>query len=206
MCWQYARSFAGALVVDIVPIPLPPAFTVMIFLQIYFKLDVWAVILVGVSGSIVGRYVLSIYIPKLSGKIFKASKNDDAQYLGRQMKERGWKGMAIVLVYSLMPLPTTPLFIAGAMAKLKPVYIIPPFIIGKLISDTISVLMGRYAVDNTHELVHGLVSFKSIAGVALGLSLVFVILFLDWHALLKDKRFVLKFHIWKKHAGKRASS
>lgn len=152
------------------------------------------------------QYVLSLYIPKLSGKIFKASKNDDAQYLGRQMKERGWKGMAIVLVYSLMPLPTTPLFIAGGMAKLKPVYIIPPFIIGKLISDTISVLMGRYAVDNTHELVHGLVSFKSIAGVALGLSLVFVILFLDWHALLKDKRFVLKFHIWKKHAGKRASS
>jgi len=79
MCWQYARSFAGALVVDIVPIPLPPAFTVMIFLQIYFKLDLWAVVLVGVSGSIVGRYILSIYIPKLSGKIFKESKNEDAQ-------------------------------------------------------------------------------------------------------------------------------
>jgi membrane protein DedA with SNARE-associated domain len=206
MWWQYALVFAGALVVDIVPIPLPPAFTVMIFLQIYYKLDLWAVILVGVSGSIVGRYILSIYIPKLSGKIFKASKNEDAQYLGRLLKKGGWKGMAIVLVYSLMPLPTTPLFIAGGMAKLKPVYIIPPFIIGKLISDTISVLVGRYAADNTHDLVHGLLSFKSIAGAALGLSLLFVILFVDWHTLLRNKRFVLKFHIWKKHAGKRASS
>jgi membrane protein DedA with SNARE-associated domain len=205
MWWQYILVFAGALVVDIFPIPLPPAFTVMIFLQIYFKLEVWSVILVGVCGSIVGRYVLSLYIPKLSGKIFKASKNDDAQYLGKRMKEKGWKGMAIVLMYSLMPLPTTPLFIAAGMAKLKPVYIIPPFIVGKLISDTISVLLGRYAAENTHELVRGLVSFKSIAGVVLGLSLLFVILFIDWRMLLRDKRFVLKFHIWKKHAGKRAS-
>ena len=67
-------------------------------------------------------------------------------------------------------------------------------------------LVGRYAAENTHEFVHGLVSFKSIAGLVLGLSLLFVILFIDWHALLRDKRFVLKFHIWKKHAGKRASS
>jgi hypothetical protein len=29
MWWQYALVFAGALVVDIVPIPLPPAFTII---------------------------------------------------------------------------------------------------------------------------------------------------------------------------------
>ena len=113
--------------------------------------------------------------------------------------------MALVLVYSLMPLPTTPLFIAGGMAKLTPVYIIPPFIIGKLISDTFSVLVGRYAAENTHELIRGLVSFKSVAGVVLGLSLLFIILFIDWHQLLRDRRFVLKFHIWKKHPGRRGS-
>ena len=205
MWWQYALVFTAAFLVDIFPIPLPPAFTVMIFLQIYFKLDVWLVILIGVCGSIMGRYLLSLYIPKLSGRIFKTAKNEDVQYLGKKMKEKGWKGTAMVLIYSLMPLPTTPLFIAGGMAKLKPIYIIPPFIVGKLISDTISVLLGRYAAENTQELVHGLVSFKSIAGLVLGLLLLFIILFIDWHALLKDKKFVLKFHIWKKHIRNRAS-
>lgn len=197
MWWQYALVFMGAFLVDIFPIPLPPAFTIMIFLQIYFKLDVWAVILIGVCGSIMGRYLLSLYIPNLSGRIFKVAKNEDVQYLGRKMKEKGWKGAAMVLIYSLMPLPTTPLFIAGGMAKLKPIFIIPPFIVGKLISDTISVLIGRYAAENTQELVKGLVSFKSIAGLVLGLLLFFIFLFIDWHTLLKDKKFVLKFHIWK---------
>lgn len=205
MWWQYALVFAAAFLVDVFPIPLPPAFTVMIFLQIYFKLDVWAVILIGVCGSIMGRYLLSLYIPKLSGKIFKGTKNEDAQYLGKRMKEKGWKGMIMVLIYSLMPLPTTPLFIAGGMAKLKPIYIIPPFVVGKLISDTISVLLGRYAAQNTHELVHGLVSFKSIAGMVLGLSLLFVVLFIDWHTLLRYKKFVLRFHILKKHTGSQRS-
>ena len=68
MWWQYALVFLGTLLVDIVPFPLPPAFTVMVFLQILYDLNIWAVIAIGVVGSIVGRYVLTLYIPKLSGK------------------------------------------------------------------------------------------------------------------------------------------
>ena len=130
--WQYALVFIGAFLVDVVPFPLPPAFTIMIFLQILYDLNIWAVIIIGVAGSIAGRYILTLYIPKLSGKIFRPSKNEDVQFLGDKMKEKGWKSQLLILIYSLMPLPTTPLFIAGGMAKMKPYYIIPAFMIGKL--------------------------------------------------------------------------
>src|SRR3954471_9474410 len=112
MWWQYFLVFFGAMLVDIVPIPLPPAFTVMIFLQIKFDLNVWWVISIGVVGSILGRYILASYIPYVSGKIFKKDKNDDAQMLGTKMKANKRKAQLFVMVYSLMPLPTTPLFIA----------------------------------------------------------------------------------------------
>ena len=197
MWWQYALVFIGALLVDVVPLPLPPAFTVMVFLQIVYDLNIWAVIGIGVAGSILGRYILTLYIPKLSGKMFKPAKNEDVQFLGEKMKQKGWKSQGLILLYSLLPLPTTPLFIAGGMAKMKPIYIIPPFIIGKLISDMVAVLLGKYAAENANGLMDGLVSWKSISGFAIGIFLIFVLLFVDWRTLLQKKKFTLKFTIMK---------
>src|SRR4051812_19535341 len=110
MWWQYLLSFICSLLVDIVPFPLPPAFTIMIFLQIKFKLNIWLVIILGVAGSVIGRYVLTLYMGKLSGTIFNPKKNEDAQFLGRKLQQRGWKSRLAVLAYTLMPLPSTPLF------------------------------------------------------------------------------------------------
>lgn len=189
--------FIGALLVDVVPLPLPPAFTVMVFLQIVYDLNIWAVIGIGVAGSILGRYILTLYIPKLSGKMFKPAKNEDVQFLGEKMKQKSWKSQGLILLYSLLPLPTTPLFIAGGMAKMKPIYIIPPFIVGKLISDMVAVLLGKYAAENANGLMDGLVSWKSISGFAIGIFLIFVLLFVDWRTLLQKKKFTLKFTIMK---------
>ena len=197
MWWQYLLVFVGAFAVDVFPFPLPPAFTLMILLQLLFKLNIWAVIFIGVAGSITGRYILTLYIPKIAGKIFKPSKNEDVQFLGKKLKEKGWKGQMTILVYSLMPLPTTPLFLAGGMAKMKPYYIIPAFFVGKFISDTAAVLMGRYAAENTEDLLHGMINWKSIVGLVIGLLLIFALLFIDWRSLIQHKKFKIRFKIWK---------
>jgi membrane protein DedA with SNARE-associated domain len=197
MWWHYLLVFGGAFLVDVVPVPLPPAFTVMVLLQLTFDLDLWIVVAVGVAGSVAGRYVLSAYIPKVSGKLFKPAKNEDVQYLGRRMDAKGWRGHLFILVYSLMPLPTTPLFIAGGMAGLKPYHIIPPFVVGKLISDTAAVLLGKVAVKNIEELVEGILSWHSLAGLSAGLFLLLALLFVDWRSLLQRKHFRLKFAIWR---------
>ena len=129
--------FFGAFLFDVVPFPFPPAFTIMVFFQIIFGLNIWVIIVVGVAGSILGRYILTLYIPFLAGKIFKRSKNEDVQFLGKKMKEKGWRSQMVIIAYSLLPLPTTPLFLAAGMAKIKALYIIPSFFIGKFTSDTI---------------------------------------------------------------------
>ena len=197
MWWQYLLVLVGSFIVDVVPFPLPPAFTIMIFLQIMFKLNIWAVIGIGVAGSIAGRYILTLYIPLIAGKIFKPSKNEDVQFLGKKLKAKGWKSQLTILAYSLLPLPTTPLFIAGGMAKMKPYYIIPAFAVGKFASDAAAVLMGKYAAENTQELIHGMVNWKSIVGLVLGLLLIFALLFIDWRTLFQHKKLKLRFNIWK---------
>jgi membrane protein YqaA with SNARE-associated domain len=194
---KYVLVFLGALVVDVVPFPFPPAFTVMIYLQIKFQLAIWLVIVIGVAGSIAGRYILTIYIPALSGRIFKPAKNEDVKFLGDKLATKGWKSQLSILVYSLLPLPTTPLFLAAGMAKMKPYYIIPAFAIGKIISDTAAVMMGKYAAENSADLLHGMVSWKSITGLVVGILLLFALLFVDWRTFIQKKKISLKFKIWK---------
>lgn len=197
MWWQYAIVFIAAFLFDVVPLPLPPAFTAMVFFQIKYDLNIWLVIVIGVIGSILGRYLLTLYIPLVSKTLFKPSKNEDVQYLGRRMKEKGWKSQVSIIVYSLMPLPTTPLFIAAGMAKLKPIYIIPAFFIGKFTSDTIAVLIGEYAARNAPDILSGTLGWKSVTGLIAGVLLISALLFIDWRTLLQKNKLTLKIKIWK---------
>lgn len=197
MWWQYLLVFIGALLFDVVPFPFPPAFTIMVFLQIMFDLNIWWVIVIGVAGSILGRYILTLYIPLLSGKFFKRSKNEDVEFLGKKMKEKGWRSQLVIIAYSLLPLPTTPLFLAGGMAKIKPLYIIPAFFIGKFISDAITVHLGKYASEHAKSIMEKALSWKSITSLVVGLLLVCALLFIDWRSLIQKKKFHLEFKIWK---------
>jgi hypothetical protein len=197
MWWQYLFVFLGAILVDVTPMPLPPAFTVMMFFQILYGLAVWPVIVIGVIGSIIGRYILTLYVPGISDRFIVQSKNDDIVFLGGKLKNNGWKSQLFILFYTLMPLPSTPLFIAGGIARIRPIFMIPAFFVGKFTSDSVAVFMGKYATENTESLLRGIMSWKSIAGLLAGLALLFALFFIDWRSLLIEKKLRLGFHIWK---------
>ncbi|MGL2964434.1 hypothetical protein ACSVH2_11495 [Flavobacterium sp. RSB2_4_14] len=196
MWWHYVLVFIGAFIFDVVPFPFPPAFTIMVFMQIVFKLNVWLVILIGVAGSIFGRYVLTLYIPRIAGSIFNPDKNEDVRFLGKVLKEKGWKSQMVIIAYSLLPLPTTPLFIAAGMAKLRPIYIIPAFFVGKFTSDTVLVFFGKYGTENTEKMLQGAFSWQSFLSLVIGILLLSALLFIDWRSLIQKRKFKLNFRIW----------
>ncbi|MCW3078067.1 MAG: hypothetical protein JWO32_2676 [Bacteroidetes bacterium] len=197
MWWQYVLVFFGAFLFDVVPFPFLPAFTIMLFLQIVFDLNIWVVLFVGVAGSILGRFTLSLYISKISDRYFKDGKKEDVRFLGKEMKKKGWRSQLVILAYSLLPLPTTPLFVAAGVAKVKPIYVIPAFFIGKLTSDTIALSMGKYASENLDSLKSNIFSWQSITGLLGSVLLLCALLFIDWRTLIQKKKFVFKFKIFK---------
>lgn len=197
MWWHYILVFLGALLFDIAPFPFLPAFTIMLFLQIVFHLNMWLVIVVGVIGSVLGRYILLLYAPLIAGKYLKVSKNEDIQFLGEKMRENKWKGQMVILAYSLLPLPTTPLFLGAGISKIKARYIIPWFLIGKFTSDTIALQVGKYASENTESIFANALSWKSLASLILGLSMLFCLFFINWRTLIQRKKLVFSFKIWK---------
>lgn len=82
----YLWVVLAALAVDLVPVVGPPAWTVMVLLQVRFGLNAWLVLVVGVPASVLGRYVLSLYAPWLSKTIIKRRKADELEFVGRTLK------------------------------------------------------------------------------------------------------------------------
>jgi membrane protein YqaA with SNARE-associated domain len=195
--WYYLSVFAAAFLVDLLPFFGPPAWTVMVFFQMKFNLNIWFVLVSGVLGSALGRYTLFLYIPYLSDRYIKVDKNQDLHFIGTKLAEKGWKIQAFVLLYTLMPLPTTTLFSAAGIAKIKAIYIVPTFLVGKFLSDLVMVFTGDYVANNTASFLKGFLNWKSLSGIVLGIFILCMLLFIDWRKLLIEKKFSLNFKILK---------
>ncbi len=199
MWWAYLLVFLGTLVVDLTPLPLPPAFTLMILLQVVFHLDIWPVIFLGVAGSAMGRYFFSLYIGRLSGKVLKAEKIKDIEFLGGKLNASGLRTQGFTLLYTLLPISSTPLFVTAGIARLNPLNIIPAFVIGKFVSDALAVGMGNYAINNSADIWTGDGSPKAVVALLVYLVLILALLFIDWRTWLVQKKLRFKFKIWRKN-------
>jgi len=167
------------------------------FFQMQYDLNIWIVLITGVLGSALGRYILSKYVPFLSDRYINLEKNEDLHYLGKMLSGNSWRIQLFVLIYTLMPLPSTALFTAAGVARVRAIHVIPTFLVGKFISDMVMVFTGDYVANNTASLVHGLLTWKSISGIAVGLIMLCLLLFIDWRKLLIEKKISLNFHIFK---------
>lgn len=193
----YLVVLIASLLVDIIPFIGPPAWIVMVMFQIKYQLNIWLVLAAGVVGSTIGRYILTLYIPYLSSKILSKEKDEDLTLLGTKLSGKKWRVLVFVFIYTLIPIPTTPLFTALGMAKIKPVYIMPVFLIGKFLSDMYMVFAGMFATGNIQQILKGIISWQTITGALLGLIFLSFMLFTNWKTLLLKKKLVFDIHVWK---------
>jgi uncharacterized membrane protein YdjX (TVP38/TMEM64 family) len=193
----YLWAFVIGLAFDLVPIIGPPVWTGLVLLVVKFDANPWFVLAAGVPGSVLGRYLLSLYTPWLSRKIIKRRKNEEMEFVGRRLKQKLWQSWTFVLLYSLSPLPTTPLFSAAGLAKIPALQIIPPFFVGKFVSDAVMLFTGREAIASLSDLVHGTFSAKGIVTAVISVLIILGFLFLDWRTLFEKKKVRFNVHIWK---------
>ena len=162
-----------------------------------YGLNIWFVLVAGVIGSTLGRYALSRYMPWLSDRYIKVEKNNDLKFIGQKLSTKGWQVQLFVLVYTLTPMSSTPLFTAAGMARMKPMQIIPAFFVGKFISDTVMVMAGDYVAQNSKTIFKGLLSWQNFLTIFPAILIICIPLFIDWRLLFEKKKFRLNFHIWK---------
>ncbi len=193
---MYLVAFLSALIVDTIPVFAPPAWTILVFLIIEFKLNPWPVVALGAVGSTIGRWILSMYIPKVAGKILSRRENENVRYVGGRIGKRFWPSFIFVLIYSLTPLSTTALFTAAGIARIKMLHVLPAFFIGKFASDAVMVFSGKFAVEESKQILHGQFSWHSVVVALVSLVLILAIMFIDWKQLLENKKLRFHFKIW----------
>jgi membrane protein YqaA with SNARE-associated domain len=195
--WMYPAVFLASMGVDLIPVFAPPAWTVMVFFLVKFRLNPWLVLVLGVCGSTLGRYFFSLYIPKVSDRIIKRRKNEELEFVGKKLGGTLWKTWLFVLIYTLLPLSTTALFTAAGLARIKPLHTLPPFFVGKFASDALMIMTGKYLASNSGNFLQSLLTPKTLITLLLGLVVLGAVLFVDWFALLKDKKLKFRFKILK---------
>ena len=132
--WTYVAVFLSAMAVDSIPIFAPPAWPILVFFLVSYDLNVWAVILLGVIGTTIGRFILSTYIPWIGCKLLNHWEEENLKFLGDRLSQSAPSTFVFVFLYSLTPLSTTALFTAAGIAKVPRLYLLPAFFLGKLIS------------------------------------------------------------------------
>src|ERR1044071_1506123 len=161
--WPYLLVFFAALAVDIIPVFAPPAWILLVVLLVKFKLNPWLTVAIGVTGSTIGRYILTRYIPKISSRLVNRQEDSNLRYIGTKIGKAKWSSSVFVFLYTITPLSTTALFTAVAMARIKrPFHILVPFFLGRLITDGVLVFSGKYASANLSDFLHGEVNWKGI--------------------------------------------
>jgi membrane protein YqaA with SNARE-associated domain len=171
---------------------------VLVVLVVTFKLNPWLVIVIGVTGSTLGRYLLTRYIPRISSSIVNRREDQNLRYIGSKLGQAKWSSAVFVFLYTLTPLSTTALFTAVAAARVSPWHILPPFFLGRLITDGVMVFSGKYATANMAELFRGQASWKTVIVLIAGLFVIGAFLFIDWRSLLEKRKLRFNFKILKR--------
>jgi len=193
----YLAAFAAALLVDTIPVFAPPAWTILALMIIKWNPNPWGIIAAGALGSVIGRYLLTLYMPSVSARILRPSENDNLSFLGKKLGGRFWRANLFVMLYAISPLSTTALFTAAGLAHVNPWNILPGFAIGKFIGDAWVILTAKVTADEATSLMRGQLSWQTALTAGAGLLLISGVLVIDWRQLLGHKKFRLNFKIWK---------
>ena len=194
----YLLAFGAALLVDTIPVFAPPAWTILAFIIVKWKPNPWGIISAGALGSVIGRYILTLYMPHVSKKIFRPSENDNISFLGKKMGGRFWPANLFVMGYAISPLSTTALFTAAGMAHVNPWNVLPGFAVGKFLGDAWVIFTAKVTADEATSLLEGHISWQTALTAAAGLLLLSGVLFIDWRALLGRRKLRFNFAIWKR--------
>ena len=195
--WPYLATFLASLASDSLPIIGPPVWTIMVFMQVKFDLNPWIVLGVGVPASVLGRYGLSQYSSRFTRKFITKAKAEEMEFVGKKLNGRLWEIWPFVLLYSLLPLSTTALFFAAGLARIRPLQILPPFFVGKFISDAVMLFTSSYALREVSQPGFQFFTAKSITLILSSLVIIAVFLFLDWRRLVERKQVRFEFRIWQ---------
>lgn len=193
----YLLFFLTILLVNLLPAFAPPTWTLIVFFLNYYQLNTYLTILLAVIAATLGRYVLYSYSEWLSKIVFNRWGRENLQFLGQSLGHTPKRNFIFVFLYSITPLSTTALFVAGGLAKINKNILLLAFALGRIISYTVLALTSQVVVTNLSEVYNGSPSWEQVLSASFALMVLLLFIFLDWKKLVQNGKIRLNLKVWK---------
>lgn len=181
----YAIAVAVIFGVNLLPAFGPPTWAVLVFFKVRYGLDTVPLVLLGGLAAASGRFVLASgadhFHDRLSAER-RASLQAAADAIGAGKR----RGLAVLGLFALSPLPSAQLFLAAGLLQLELVPLTLAFFAGRLVSYTLYVTAASAASDKVSELIGK--SLGSPLAIAIQIAMLAALVALtrvDWRRIRK---------------------
>jgi len=174
-----------SLIVNVIPAFTPPTWIVLSLYKINNpQLNSLAIAMLGVIGSVSGRFVMYLY-SKALGRFIPQKYADNLNYFKKFVEERKLGIFLGTLIYSLVPLPSNLLFIAFGASSVKVLPVLAGFALGRAISYTAIVYASFRAFVFFESF--GIENLRYLADL-LGILAAVAMIFIDWRKVFEKRK------------------
>ena len=176
----------------IVPIPLPPSWLVLAYLSLAWGADPVGLVLAGALGAAIGRTALAATARVVGPRVMRPSLQANVDYLAARLhRPRATAGVALLLAAS--PPPTGALYTAAGILRVNLALVAAASFVGRAISYGVAVALAGSAADQIPDRLRDAAAPLPIAvGLALVAAVLWLLLRIDWQALLESRRLRLR--------------
>lgn len=176
-------------VINVVPVFMPPTWTILTFFYLHFHLALLPTVIIGATTATVGRVVLATLAKQYFRPFFSREILGNYDALGQFLHKHQHLTIPIILTYAFFPISSNQVFIVAGLTKLKLKIIAFSFLFGRLISYTFWISAASH-ISKTLEDVF-LKHFSDAGTLVFEISGLLVILLIgkiNWEKVLKIKK------------------
>ncbi|MBI2599656.1 hypothetical protein HYW43_01915 [Candidatus Daviesbacteria bacterium] len=171
---------------NIIPMFMPPTWTLLAFFVAKYDLSIPLTVLIGASFATLGRIVLAEISKKYLRRFFSKRAQENYETIGRYLNNNKKITIPLIITYAFLPIPSNDVFIAAGLAKVKIQLLAGSFFVGRLISYTFWVSVAQKFSDNLVDIFSSHYSkFGSIAIEVVGIVLILLIGRISWGKILR---------------------
>ncbi len=187
--WSYYGVFLLVCGINVIPFLVPPTWIVLAsFYSAYPSFDPIYLALVGSTGSVAGRFALTLISSK-STRLMGERRRRSLETIGKYLAGKKYAYFITSLLFALSPLPSNTLFIGYGLMKRRTVGMFFGFWIGRVIAYFVMISVASMAFTPFLELFS-----ENLLGMAiidsLGLASVVAFACVDWEMLIVKRRVV----------------
>ena len=187
--YTYPFVFIIIFLLSIIPILTPPTWIVVVSAySLNDQLNPFLLSGIGATAAVTGRLIL-LQLSTIGRKAINDHRKSSLEKLRKYLEKTKYGYLIGTLLFALLPLPSSMLFISYGLMNAKSVGIVVGFWIGRFVAYIIMINLFKYFVDYFKKILNSDIQSLLIIDI-IGIIMTLFILMIDWNILFSERKLV----------------